>query len=228
MYLVQSGSTGHLANLLRSEYVGGPLTSFLYASPLLKSGPGTGLTSTVLRNPPKWKSIDQFLAEYLLLYDRELIRTHFSLKLSTEVHEDPNDIYHQMGLGFSLMDYVLWERTESQPLTFEQLMPKQKLTKWLHAVFLKLCLPYPRPKMDHSLVYAPLNLTTFLRLLSHIAELGYPAHWLSPVVTSLLEGEITTITRAPRRLVLLQKDIDEAQTPRKWPQSLGRWNLPHC
>lgn len=100
------------------------MTSFLYGSPLLESGRGTGLTSTVLRNPPEWKSIDQFLAEYLLLYDRGLIRTYFSLKLSTEIQEDPNDIFHQMGLGFSLMDYALWERTETQPLNFEQLMPK--------------------------------------------------------------------------------------------------------
>lgn len=69
--------------------------------------------------------------------------------------------------------------------------------------------------MDHSLVYALLNLTTFLRLLSPIAKLGYPAHWLSPVVTSLLEGEITTIARAPRRLVLLQKDVDDANPPQK-------------
>lgn len=59
----------------------------------------------------------------------------------------------------------------------------------------------------------PLNLTIFLRLLSHISKLGYPAHWLSHVVNSLLKGEITTIARAPRRLVLLQKDVDEAHPP---------------
>ncbi|KAK7757410.1 hypothetical protein SLS62_000422 [Diatrype stigma] len=55
----------HLSNI--PDYVGGALTSFLYGSPLLKHGPGTGLTSCVLRNPSEWRSMDQFLAEYLLI-----------------------------------------------------------------------------------------------------------------------------------------------------------------
>ncbi|KAI1288840.1 hypothetical protein F5Y03DRAFT_401508 [Xylaria venustula] len=71
----------HMSNI--PDYVGGALTSFMYAVPLLKQGNGTGLTSNVLRNPPQWKSIDQFNAEYLLMHDRDLIRKHFAVKLSS-------------------------------------------------------------------------------------------------------------------------------------------------
>ncbi|KAG6364994.1 hypothetical protein INS49_006599 [Diaporthe citri] len=77
-------------------------------------------------------------------------------------------------------------------MTFEQLMPKPKLTHWLHAHFLKLCFPNPL-----TLVYAPLNLAVFLRLLVHVVELGYPAHWSSALLAALLEGEIATTARAP-------------------------------
>lgn len=200
----------HMSNI--PDYVGGPLTSFLYGSPLLEQGQGTGLTSCVLRNPPRWKTIDQFLAEYLHMYDRKLIRSHFHLQLSLDTPEGGNSF---MGPPFPLMDYLLWEGIESRKMTFEQLMPKPKLTHWLHAIFLKLCLPYPRPKHDFTLVYAPLNLTVLLRVLVHVSELGYPAHWLSALLTALLEGEIVTTARAPRRLVLRPEDVDAVYQSRK-------------
>lgn len=200
----------HMSNI--PDYVGGPLTSFLYGSPLLEQGPGTGLTSYVLRNPPRWETVEQFLSEYLHMYDRNLIRSHFHLKLSADT---PGEEGGFMGSPFPLMEYLLWERIEPRKMTFEQLMPKPKLTHWLHALFLKLCLPSPRRKHDPTLVYAPLNLTVFLRLLVHVAELGYPAHWLSALLTALLEGEIATTARAPRRVVLRPEDVDAIHPSRK-------------
>lgn len=79
-------------------------------------------------------------------------------------------------MGFPMLNYFLWERTTSQQMTFEQLMPKQKLLRWLHALYLKLCLPYPRAQKGYAFVYAPLNLTVFLCLLLHAASLGYPGY----------------------------------------------------
>ncbi|KAK7711434.1 hypothetical protein SLS64_005458 [Diaporthe eres] len=200
----------HMSNI--PDYVGGPLTSFMYGSPLLEQGRGTGLTSVVLRNPPQWKTIDHFLAEYLHMYDRNLIRSHFHMKLSADTPVEEDDL---MGPPFPLMDYVMWERIEPRKMAFEQLMPKPRLTHWLHALFLKICLPNPRRKHDFTLVYAPLNLTAFLRVLVHVAELGYPAHWLSTLLTALLEGEITTTARAPRRVVLRPEDVDKMHPSRK-------------
>lgn len=211
----------HMSNI--PDYVGGPLTSFLYGCPVLEHGQGTGLTSCVLRNPPRWDTIDHFLAEYLHMYDRSLIRSHFHLKLSPPTPEGADDLTgspfdfmdHMTRPPFPLMEYLLWERIEPKKMTFEQLMPKPTLTHWLHALFLKLCLPYPRLKHDYTLVYAPLNLTIFLRLLVHVADLGYPAHWLSALVNALLEGEIVTTARAPRRVVLRPEDVDAVHPPRK-------------
>ncbi|KAK7931194.1 hypothetical protein PG985_001906 [Apiospora marii] len=209
----------HMSNI--PDYVGGALTSFLYGAPVLESGNGTGLVSRVLRNPPAWKSISQYLAEYLPMHDRKLIETHFHLRLSRTTPE---------GLGamemLPLMRYYQWERAaagpSTTPLTFEALMPRASLARWLHAHFLKICLPYPRayngaPKDTGygGLVYAPFNLTIFMRLLVHVAELGYPAHWLSAIVAGLLRGEIMTTARAPREPVLRPQDVDKVYPARK-------------
>jgi hypothetical protein len=81
------------------------------------------------------------------------------------------------------------------------------LERWLHAHFLKLYLPFPRKQWDDNQVYAPLNITTFFRLINHVSEAGYPAHWISEILSKLCEGEIVTTARAPRALVT---DVDLA------------------
>jgi len=72
------------------------------------------------------------------------------------------------------------------------------LERWLHAHFLKLYLPFPRKQWEIDRVFAPLNITTFFRLINHVSEVGYPAHWLSGILSNLCEGEIVTTARAPR------------------------------
>lgn len=128
------------------------------------------------------------------MYNRELIQSHFQLKLSTETPEDSTD-------QFPLQRYFLWERIPQQTLTFEQLMPQNKFIHWMHAHFLKLCLPYPRPIFDQPPIYAPLNMTVFCRLIAHVSELGYPAHWISSLIQSILSGKITTSARPPAQVV---------------------------
>ncbi|KAK7975788.1 hypothetical protein PG989_014251 [Apiospora arundinis] len=137
------------------DYTGGPLSSFLFGAHLLETGLGTGLTATVLKKPPRWDSVNNIWRRY-------------------EVAMYP------------LMPYYKWERVAapSKSMEFRDLMPQPQLAKWLHAHFLKICLPYKRGRA-FDLVDAPLNLTVFIRLLIHVAELGYPAHWLSKLVGEL-------------------------------------------
>lgn len=186
------------------------MTSFLYAAPLLKQGKGTGLTSTVLRNPPQWKNVDQFNAEYALMHDRHLIRKHFSVKLSPLTPENGADV----GLSMMLTNYLMWESVGRHKLALSERMPRAMLFRWLYSHFFKLCLPFPRPTSDFTLVYAPLNMTTFMRLLDLVAELGYPAHWISSIVSAVASGEITTAARAPRKYVLTPAAIDRTHESR--------------
>ena len=47
------------------DYIGGTLTSFIYALPLTHPGDSSYVTSTCLRNPPRWKSEAHFHNEYV-------------------------------------------------------------------------------------------------------------------------------------------------------------------
>ncbi|KAI0858195.1 hypothetical protein F4860DRAFT_322361 [Xylaria cubensis] len=194
----------HMSNI--PDYVGGALTGFLYAVPLLNQGNGTGLTSNVLRNPPRWKNIDHFNAEYLLMHDRDLIQKHFAVKLSPLTREGEfNGIF-----SMTMSDYKIWESVGRRKLALAERLPREKLFRWLYSLFLKLCLPFPRSVPDFTLVYVPLNMTVFMRLLGLVAELGYPSHWISSIVSAVAGGGITTTARAPREDVLTPGAIDRA------------------
>ncbi|KAI0904140.1 hypothetical protein F4823DRAFT_628872 [Ustulina deusta] len=184
----------HMSNI--PDYVGGTLTSFMYAVPLLKQGKGTGLTSNVLRNPPRWRSIEHFNAEHLLMYDRDLIQKHFAVTLSPLTRSGKfTDLIRFMVMA----DYKIWESVGRRKLVLTERLPREKLFWWLYSHFCKLCLPFPRSVPDITLVYAPLNMTAFMRLLGLVAELGYPSHWISSIVSAVASGEITTPARAPRK-----------------------------
>jgi hypothetical protein len=53
----------HLSNV--PDYIGGTLASFLYALPLTHPGDSSYITSTCLRNPPRWESEAHFRNEYV-------------------------------------------------------------------------------------------------------------------------------------------------------------------
>jgi hypothetical protein len=97
---------------------------------------------------------------------------------------------------------------------YKTLMPKAKLQIWLYRLFLKTALPVDKYMItDWELIYSPLNLTYFFRLCAHLHSIGYPAHWLSEVVSNLLSGTITTTARPPRSEPLEPREIDAARKP---------------
>lgn len=93
-------------------------------------------------------------------------------------------------------------------------MPRERLETWLYRLFLKLTIPAHKPAIQSwVLINSPLNLTVFYRLLLHLSNIGYPAHWLSGVLDNLLSGRITTTARAPRSDSLKIKET-KASKPR--------------
>lgn len=70
-------------------------------------------------------------------------------------------------------------------------------------------------------VYAPLNLTAFMRLVVRLSERGYPAHWLGTVIENLTSGVIRTTARAPRKEGLGVKDVDTIHPLRQ--MSVAPW-----
>jgi hypothetical protein len=111
----------------------------------------------------------------------------------------------------------IWSGKDAQPgLKLSRdtgLLARPALEKWLYSLFLKITLPYIRLIINGSPVYSPLNLSSFLRLVAHLGDIGYPAHWLSSVLSVLCTGIITTSARPPQRLVTSPADIDAVLPP---------------
>jgi hypothetical protein len=202
----------HLSNI--PDYIGGTLSSFLYALPLTHQGDSSYITSTCLRNPPRWKSEAHFHNEYVGLSVPSDLTKVFRVRSSGSHDPDhdnsilgatqPMNGEYSMNTRGSrmgsnaLLAYHFWHYLD-RPKTFADLMPRERLETWLYRLLLKLAIPSHKQAIQSMvLIYSPLNLTIFCRLLLHLSNIGYPAHWLSGALDNLLEGRINTTARPPR------------------------------
>ncbi|SMQ48199.1 unnamed protein product [Zymoseptoria tritici ST99CH_3D7] len=199
----------HLSNV--PDYIGGTLTSYLYALPMVHPGPQAYITSTCLRNPPRFSSAEAFDAEYTALHKPSDIEKIFHVAL-----ERTQDYNMDAMLGMMPMcAYLRWHHQEFST-EYKDLMPRSQLETWIYRLFLKLVLPVAKEDtVSNTLIYCPLNLTVIFRILAHLQAIGYPAHWLSDILSSILSGSITTIARPPRSEPLKPKEIDTLFPTRK-------------
>ncbi|KJX96528.1 putative tetratricopeptide-like protein [Zymoseptoria brevis] len=199
----------HLSNV--PDYIGGTLTSYLYALPMVYPGPQAYITSTCLRNPPRFPSAEAFDAEYTGLHkpsDMEKI-FHVALERTQDYNMDA-----MMGM-MPMCAYLRWHH-QGVSTEYKDLMPRSQLETWIYRPFLKLVLPVAKEDIvSNTLIYCPLNLTVIFRILGHLQEIGYPAHWLSDILSSILSGSITTTARPPRSEPLKPKEIDTIFPTRK-------------
>lgn len=180
-----------MLNLDHSDYVGGHLSTVLYALPVLKQESHAGITSTCLVNPPLWNSPEDFIAEYLCLSSLPKLQSATCLKLCPGQEE-------ALGEFMPMCKYINWQHDGTKlPLKYDQLLPRAQLTKWLLQVFFKIAIPPIREIQSMARLFAPLNLTAFVRLLVHVVETGYPAHWVGSIVEDILYNRVTTTVRPP-------------------------------
>ncbi|KAK0732026.1 hypothetical protein B0H67DRAFT_631840 [Lasiosphaeris hirsuta] len=130
------------------DYIGGPLTAALYACPLLREDRLSNLQFTVLLNSPSFSSHEEFQAEYMLMHEMKQISDHFSVtRISNPTTErDPEK------MAFLKMTMNL-ECPSKKLLRGDGMLPRPALEKWLHALFLKICILYSREKFESNLVY---------------------------------------------------------------------------
>lgn len=194
------------------DYVGGILAPLEYAQPLLKDG-GSTFQYNCLLNPPKFKSQEHFMSEHLLISSKQEIRDHFCAEMFDQ-YDGESDM---PGMPFYLgQQYWAWKLSSTTTkLPWGKLMSRARLERWLYAHFLKICLPARRDIDDGAPVYAPLNLTAFMRLIVRLAERGYPSHWLGAVIENLTSGAIKTTARAPRKEVMDVDDVTKMHPARQ-------------
>ncbi len=184
----------HLSNI--PDYIGGSLTSFLYAIPVTQLGDSSYITSTCLRNPPRFKSPAHYHSEYIGLTDPSDLATTF--RVSTSGARETS-ILDSFGISmFPMCKYRLWHHLPKAS-SLAELMPRDRLTTWLYRFFLKVAIPmYKEDPVSISLIYSPLNITAFLRVVCHLHDVGCPAHWLNDIISCLLQGKIRSGARPPR------------------------------
>ncbi|KAJ0329692.1 hypothetical protein COL922a_012788 [Colletotrichum nupharicola] len=173
----QSSRLTEVAELeLSNDYIGGPLAAFLTGGPLLRQDRPSNLRFNNLLNPPMFKSHDQFLAEYVLMHDAKQVESNFGV--TREKNPNPPEVDEaallQMfgGNKFAIEDYFIWAKSSTKTTLSKRLMSRSALERSLYLHLLKICLPYPRPKLSDRPVHAPLNLTTFLRIVGHMHDVG--------------------------------------------------------
>ncbi|KAI9645883.1 hypothetical protein NHQ30_005319 [Ciborinia camelliae] len=177
----------HLSNV--PDYMGGHLSTFLYASPLLKPLPSSSVESNCLRNSGTWNNLESFLAEYQLITDTKMLQQLTSVT-----------VLSRGMFPWPMADYTHYGVSESLHRSFGDLLPRKPFMKWFFALFLRLAIPYNLDlRQFQSVIYSPLNLSILFRLVVHLRAIGYPSHWLSEALSNILESKVRTTARPPRK-----------------------------
>ncbi|KAH6667863.1 hypothetical protein B0J14DRAFT_173642 [Halenospora varia] len=186
------------------DYIGGHLTTFLHMTPLLKDNLFSICQSNCLRNPPLWKTFEDFTAHYQRITSDEMLFSLTGIRV------------YDKGQGPSpLVCYSRYTKGILTPLPFESLLPREQFKTWFYSLFFQLTLPYNADIQNHSLiVYAPLNLTILFRLITHLRTLNYPSHWLSELLESICQPSITTSARPPRTMPTLKAEAEKKYPPK--------------
>ena len=182
------------------------MSSVLYAAPLLKSNEDSYYSSTCLRNPTIWSTMHNFNNEYMLINDYQTLYKLYQMKKI----DDPMARLFAIGAEmFPVSNYTKWQYVRRKRFPFSSLLPKEAFTKWLHALFFKFALPTDRTDMHfNNLLFCPLNLTIYFRVLLRLHDSGYPRHWLATVLANIIANTVTTLAR-PTETAPLR--IDEAR-----------------
>src|SRR6266480_3786652 len=110
------------------DYWGGHLSTFLYATPILKKESYSVALSNCLRNPTLWNTMEDFLAEYQLITDDGMLD-----KLTNVTILDK-------GIPpMPLADYTAYTCTSNMPQAqidlrrkLRDLLPRPRFNKWFY------------------------------------------------------------------------------------------------
>ena len=196
--------------LLRSvrDYMGGNLSTLLYAMPILRRSPAAHLKVNCLRNSDTWDCIETFLSEYQLIPDGATLQKLTQVNiLGKPPPEHPMPMVNYT--------YYMWSQPSST-FVYPDLLPRKAFNKWFYALFFRLALPFNQNIADTpKIIISPLNLTIIFRLISHTCALGYPSHWLSEALANIIENKVVTTGRPPRKKPLRAEDVRREHPEKK-------------
>ncbi|CAN9240073.1 unnamed protein product [Alternaria alternata] len=178
----------HLSNI--PDYVDGSLFTYIHVLPLLKDKPSAFALANDCRNEAAFPSVEAFNSEYTTVHADRDLANFLGAKIISLNKIDDILLRIVEGIKYPMILYHAYQRTQGD------LSLRSEVEHWLYAMFLKLVLPASVSEMS-SYIYAPLNVTIFFRLIVRLHELGYPAHWLSEVISAILSNQVHTEARFP-------------------------------
>jgi hypothetical protein len=180
--------------------MGGHLSTFLYALPILRRSPAANVKANCLRNSDSFDKVEDYLSEYQLIPDDVALAALSQVAIL--IRENPD-------LPYPLADYTfyLWSQPNLKH-EFSSLLSRKAFSKWFYGLFFRLALPYYQDLTQHmKIIFSPLNLTILFRLTTHLHTLGYPSHWLSELLNSIIENKVITTVRPPRTKPMRPADV---------------------
>ncbi|EIM87131.1 uncharacterized protein STEHIDRAFT_167970 [Stereum hirsutum FP-91666 SS1] len=156
------------------DYTHGPMNTAVYVMPSLEVVPGANATANCLLNTGCWNSGEDFFHNYTLLRVRDAPRF-----LGCEVV----NMKPAWGL-ITLAPTVL-------PRPLAQLASRDELYTWLTRTL--LCTLVPGYPSQHAYrCRHPNNVVSFVGLVIHLHAVGFPSHWLSEYMRTLLSNDLVT------------------------------------
>ncbi|TFY72532.1 hypothetical protein EVG20_g469 [Dentipellis fragilis] len=179
------------------DYTHGPMNVATLSIPNLQDLPDASVASNCLLNTSMWQSDDVYCHSYTLLPIRDVPRILGSRVTKMKAF-----------FGTIIMGGL------STPRPLPELASRTELTTWLTRVFLNTILP-PCASASMMTARCPNNLVAFVHLLFHLHSVGFPAHWLSEYVQSLLTERLVTDIAPYGRAMPIPLSYMQMRVPRR-------------
>ncbi|SJK99726.1 uncharacterized protein ARMOST_03037 [Armillaria ostoyae] len=155
----------------------GPMNTAVYIMSNLECESYAALAFNCMFNSGVWQNGDHYVHNYTLLSVKDYAR-FFGCRVLT------------MDPAWGNMEFA----PEPLPRPLSTLPSREELTTWLTRVLLATIFPpaFANPMQQMLRVRYPSNLVAFITLFLRLHEIGYPSHWLSEYLQTILSDSLVT------------------------------------
>ncbi|ESK89838.1 hypothetical protein Moror_823 [Moniliophthora roreri MCA 2997] len=159
------------------DYIGGPLAIAILTMPSLQDKDYASVAGNCLLNTSLWDSGEHYVFNYTHLDCKEFERFFGSRIVA-------------MTPDYGVTEYA--HSRDSLPLPVEQLPSRAELWDWLTRTLLGIIAAGSTGRDIAIRVQFPHTLTIFIWLLIRLHQIGYPSHWLSDYLHTLVHDQLIT------------------------------------
>ncbi|KAK0243192.1 hypothetical protein EDD85DRAFT_947335 [Armillaria nabsnona] len=175
--LTSRGSLLAFGSATFPDYTHGVLNTAVFVKPNLEAEPDASLAANCLLNTGLWTNGDSLVYNYTLSNQKDFARFF-------GCHVMPSN-------PWKVVEFA----TKPLPRPFSTLATHEGLIVWLTRVLITNILPPEPPNPTEEMMFRvryPNNLVAFFGLLTRLPAIGYPRHWISEYLNTLLADNLVT------------------------------------